>query len=43
MQRYTFNKRIQKEGESIAEFVAELRKLSEHCDFDNLEDMLRDD
>ena len=42
MQRYTFNKRIQKEGESIAEFVAELRKLSEHCEFDNLEDMLRD-
>ena len=41
MQRYTFNKRIQK-GESIAEFVAELRKLSEHCEFDNLEDMLRD-
>ena len=42
MQRYTFNKRIQKEGESIAEFVAELRKLSERCEFDDLEDMLRD-
>ena len=28
---------------SVSQFVAELRKLSEHCDFVNsLEDMLRD-
>ena len=25
MQRYTFNKRVQKDGETVAEFVAELR------------------
>ncbi len=42
MQRYTFNRRMQKEGETIAEFVAELRRLSEHCKFDSLEEMLRD-
>ena len=30
-------------GETVAEYVAELQKLSEHCDFkDTLEDMLRD-
>ena len=42
MQRYTLNKHIEKEGESIAEFVAELKKLSEYCEFYNLIDMLRD-
>ena len=43
IQRYRFHSRSQKEGESIAEFVAELRKLSEHCQFkDALDAMLRD-
>jgi hypothetical protein len=43
VQRFTFNTRAQREGETIAEFVAELRRLSEHCKFgDTLEDMLRD-
>ena len=35
--------RSQREGETIAEFVVELRRLSEHCKFgDTLDDMLRD-
>ena len=43
MQRFKFNSRSQKDGESVAEFIAELRRLSEHCEFgDNLDDMLRD-
>ena len=43
VQRFRFNSRIQKEGESVAEFVAQLRQLSEHCQFgDTLNDMLRD-
>ena len=32
-----------KEGETVAEFIADLRKLFEHCKFaDTLDDMLRD-
>ena len=39
----TFNTRKQKEGETIAEFVAELKRLSEHCKFGaTLEEMPRD-
>ena len=42
-QRFRFNSCIRKEGESVAEFVAQLRQLSEHCQFgDTLNDMLRD-
>ena len=42
-ERFRFHKRDQKEGESIPVYVAELRKLSEHCDFKaNLNDALRD-
>ena len=42
-QRYNFNTRKQKEGESIAEYVAELRRIAEHCKYDAmLEEMLRD-
>ena len=42
-QRFKFNSRVRQPGETVAEYVAELRKLSEHCDFkDTLEDMLRD-
>ena len=43
VQRFKFNSRSQREGESVGEFVAELRRLSEHCKFDaTLDDMLRD-
>jgi hypothetical protein len=43
VQCFKFNSRNQKEGETVAEFVAELRRLSEHCKFnDTLDDMLRD-
>ena len=43
VQRFQFNSRSQKEGESIAEFVADLRRISEHCKYENvLDDMLRD-
>ena len=43
VKRFEFNSRCQKQGESIAVFVAELRKIAEHCDFGAvLSDMLRD-
>ena len=43
VKRFEFNSRSQKEGESIAVFVAELRKIAEHCDYGPvLSDMLRD-
>ena len=44
VQRFNFHTRIQKSGESISEYVAQLRKLSEYCEFgDTLEDMLLND
>ena len=43
VKRFNFNARSQKEGESVAEFVDDLRKLSEHCKFEaSLDNMLRD-
>ncbi|CAB4036155.1 Hypothetical predicted protein [Paramuricea clavata] len=43
VQRFKFNTRFRKPGESIASYVAELRSVSEHCDFKStLEEMLRD-
>ena len=43
VQRYIFNTRIRKRGESIALYVAELRRLAEHCNYgDSLNEMLRD-
>ena len=43
VKRFEFNSRSQKEGESIAVFVAQLRKIAEHCDYGAvLSDMLRD-
>jgi hypothetical protein len=43
VQRFKFNTRFRKPGESIVSYVAELRSLSEHCDFKStLEEMLRD-
>ena len=43
VQRFKFNSRAQLQGESIATFIAELRRLSEHCGYgESLNDMLRD-
>ena len=43
VQRFKFNSRVRKAEESVRNYVAELRKLSEHCEYNNqLEDMLRD-
>ena len=42
-QRYVFFKRDRRSGESVNNYVAELRKLSEHCNFaNNLQEHLRD-
>ena len=42
-QRYVFYKRDRRTGETVKDYVAALRKLSEHCNFaDKLEDHLRD-
>ena len=42
VQQFQFNSRSRKEGESVADFVAQLKQLSEHCQFgDSLNDMLR--
>lgn len=32
-ERFRFHKRNQEEEESVAQYVAVLKKLSEHCDF----------
>ena len=43
MERYKFHSRNRNEDEGIAAYVAELRKLTEHCNFgDTLPEMLRD-
>ena len=43
VERFRFNSRIRKSGESVAAFVAELRALAEFCNFgDTLEVMLQD-
>ena len=43
LQRFRFNGRVRKPGESVSVFMAELRKLSEHCNFgDALDKALRD-
>lgn len=42
-ERFHFHRRAQAVGESIAEYLAELRRLSAHCDFKNyLDEALRD-
>ena len=42
-EHFKFNKRDRKPGESIPNYMAELRKLAEHCEYNyNLKDMLRD-
>ena len=43
MQRFHFNSRVRKAGESVATYLAELRALAQHCNFEaTLETMLRD-
>ena len=43
VQRFNFHMRARKESENVLTYVAELRKLSKHCNFrDTLDDMLRD-
>ena len=43
VQRYKFNMCVRKPGVSVASYVAELRKLSEYCDYGvNLDEMIRD-
>ena len=43
IQRFNFNMRARKPGESVANYIAELRALSHCCNFgDTLELMLRD-
>ena len=43
VKRFEFNTRRQKSGETVAVYVAALRKLAEHCEYkDILNDMLRD-
>ena len=43
VQRYKFNTRVRRNDESISTFMAELRTLSEHCEFGNvLDEMIRD-
>ena len=42
-QRFKFHQKNQESGESIAQFIAELRKCAEHCDFQNkLDETIRD-
>ena len=42
-ERFKFNKRDRKQGESVNSYIAELRKYSEHCAFgDGLNEYLRD-
>ena len=42
-QRFVFYRRDRRSGESVKDYVAQLRKLSEHCNFaNNLEENLRD-
>jgi hypothetical protein len=43
IKRYEFKTRKQKPGESVAKYLAALRKIAEHCDYgSSLNDMLRD-
>ena len=42
-ERFKFHRRSQNESETVAQYVAELRRLTEHCEFkDYLEEALRD-
>ena len=39
-ERYVFNQRTQQPGETIEDYIADLRKLANTCQFDQLEDSL---
>ena len=42
-EKYRFDKRDQLPGESVAAYIAELRRFARHCNFGrNLDDCLRD-
>ncbi|XP_021359256.1 uncharacterized protein K02A2.6-like [Mizuhopecten yessoensis] len=42
-ERFRFHKHDQKEGEAVRDYVAQIRKLSEHCEFgDTLQEALRE-
>ena len=42
-ERFKFHHRNQREGETVAQYMAEVRRLSEHCEFkDYLNEALRD-
>ncbi len=40
--RHAFRKLVQKEGESISQFISRLRKAAQHCDFPDEDDQIRD-
>ena len=43
MQRFKFDTRARKESESVVTYVAELKRLGEHCEFgENFNEMVRD-
>jgi len=43
LERFRFNKRDRKDGESVADYIAELRNLSRDCEYgDKLDEMIRD-
>ena len=43
VERFKFNSRVRRPGESISTFISELRSLAEHCEYgSSLDDMLRD-
>ena len=43
VQRFKFHSRVQRQGETVAAFMAALRQLTEHCELGTtLNDMLRD-
>ena len=43
VERFKFNSRFRRDGETAAQFLAELRNLAQYCDYgQSLDDMLRD-
>ncbi len=43
MQRFKFNSRKRQPNETVADYVAVLRELAQHCNYgDKLQEMLRD-
>lgn len=43
VERFKFHSKVRQQGQSVTSFVADLRRLTEHCDFGTtLDDMIRD-